>query len=189
MAGEDREIVKNEFGKENYSKKKGEFNWEKNVTPEYFWYNGTAEYYETGEPIVNNELLKLNRLNGSISDSGSKISPFKVMRGRQPFDPENKYLIIPNLYGEKGYWKTFDWTSAAEIGMEEVDLEFSGSVDFIETEMYWPINHMVMPAVNALNCTSCHGKGGENRLDWKALGYPDDPLKKGTREENNFIKQ
>ena len=73
--------------------------------------------------------------------------------------------------------------------MNEVDLDFSDSVDFIETEMYWPINHMVMTADNALKCTSCHGKGGENRLNWKALGYSDDPIKKGTREKNKLIKQ
>jgi octaheme c-type cytochrome (tetrathionate reductase family) len=188
-AGEDREQEKDEFGNEIYSKKKGEFVWAKNVIPEYFWHNGTAEYYAIGEHFENTDLLKLNKLTGSISDSSSKISPFKVMSGKQPYDPENKYLIIPHLYGEDGYWKTFNWISASEIGMNEVDLNFSDSVDFIETEMYWPINHMVMTAANSLKCTSCHGKGGKNRLDWKALGYPDDPIKKGGREKNKLIKQ
>ncbi len=187
--GEDRQEEKDEFGKEKYDKKKGEFIWAKNVVPEYFWYNGKAEYYTIGEKITSAKLVKLNILNGSISDPESKISPFKVMRGKQPFDPVNKYLIVPHLYGEKGYWNTFDWVSASEIGMKEVELEFSGQVDFIETEMYWPINHMVMNADNALKCTSCHGKGGEHRLNWKALGYPDDPIKKGGREKNKLIKQ
>lgn len=187
--GADKEAEVNEFGKETYNKKKGEFVWAKNIIPEYFWHNGTAEYYAIGEQIENTELVKLNSLNGRISDPDSKISPFKVMRGKQPYDPINKYLIIPNLYGQNGYWKTFNWVSASEIGMNEVDLDFSDSVDFIETEMYWPINHMVMTADNALKCTSCHGKGGENRLNWKALGYSDDPIKKGTREKNKLIKQ
>ena len=188
-AGQDKEPVTDEFGKETYNKKKGEFVWAKNVKPEYFWHNGTAEYYKIGEKVENADLLRLNKLNGNISDPTSKISPFKVMRGKQPFDPENDYLIVPNLYGEYGYWKTFDWVSASEIGMKEVNLDFSGSVDFIETEMFWPINHMVKTAKDALRCTSCHGKGGENRLNWKVLGYPDDPIKKGTRKKNKLIKQ
>jgi len=25
-------------------------------------------------------------------------------------------------------------------------------------------------------------------LDWKKLGYPDDPMKKGSREKNGLIK-
>jgi len=72
--------------------------------------------------------------------------------------------------------------------MKQINLEFSGNVSFLETEMYWPINHMVMSSDNALKCTSCHGKGGKNILDWKALGYSGDPIKKGTREKNGLIK-
>jgi len=73
--------------------------------------------------------------------------------------------------------------------MKQINLDFSGSVGFVKTEMYWPINHTVMSSDNALKCTSCHGKGGKRLLDWKALGYPDDPLKKGGRQKNGFIKQ
>jgi hypothetical protein len=187
-AGDDREPIKDEFGEETYDKKKGEFIWVKNVKPDYFWHNGTAKYYEFGEKIENTKLLELNKLNGKISDPDSKISPFKVMKGKQPFDPVNDYLIIPKLYGENGYWKTFNWVSASEEGMKEADLQFSGNVDFIETKMYWPINHMVMSSDNALKCTSCHGKGGEGLLNWKSLGYPDDPIKKGGRVKNKLVK-
>lgn len=188
-AGEDRESTKDEFGKDIYDKKKGEFIRAENVKPEYYWYNGTEKYYELGEKIENTKLLVLNRINGSISEPNSKISPFKVMKGKQPFDSVNKYLIIPKLYEEDGYFKTFNWVSASEIGMEEVNLVFSGSVYFIETKMYWPINHLVMSADNALKCTACHGKGGEGLLNWKSLGYPDDPIKKGGRVKNKLIKE
>jgi hypothetical protein len=187
-AGEDREAEKDEFGKDTYHKKKGEFVWAKNVIPEYYWHNGSADYYEIGKAFDPSKPVALNKLNGSISDKESKISPFKVMKGKQPYDSENNYLIVPHLYGKDGYWKTFDWVSASDKGMESVDLEFSGSVGFAETEMFWPINHMVMSSDNALKCTSCHGKKGENRLDWKKLGYPSDPLKKGGREKKNLIK-
>ncbi len=30
--------------------------------------------------------------------------------------------------------------------------------DFIETEMYWPINHMVAPKEESLSCESCHSR-------------------------------
>nr|MCU0364859.1 hypothetical protein [Ignavibacteriaceae bacterium] len=82
-----------------------------------------------------------------------------------------------------------NWVIASEKGMKIVNLDFSGTVDFIETKMYWPINHMVMSSDNALKCTSCHGKGGEGILNWKELGYPDDPIKKGGRIKNKLIKE
>ena len=189
LAGEDREISKDSFGNETYDKKKGEFKWAMNVQPDYYWYNGSADYYEVGEIIDPQNPVKLNKLNGDIKDPESKISPFKVMRGKQPFDSKNNYIIVPKLYGEDGYWKTFDWVKSSQEGMKQVELEFSGSVGFVETEMYWPINHMVMGSDNVLQCTSCHGKGGEHLLDWKKLGYPDDPIKKGGRVKNRFIKQ
>ena len=44
--------------------------------------------------------------------------------------------------------------------MKDAGLPFSGKVDFIETEMYWPIAHMVAPKEKALACTECHSKNG-----------------------------
>jgi hypothetical protein len=58
--------------------------------------------------------------------------------------------------------------------MTEAGLSFSGEVGFAETIMYWRLNHMVVPADQALNCNDCHTKEG-GRLDWKALGYEGDP--------------
>jgi len=188
-AGDDRESVKNEFGEENYYKSKGELVWAKNIRPEYYWNNGSDDYFELGEKNEKDKLIDFNKPAGKISDPDSKISPYKVMRVRQPYDPANKQLIIPLISGDDGYSTTSNWVSASEIGMQKINLEFSGNVDFIETKMYWPINHMVMSADNALKCTSCHGKGGEGILNWKELGYPDDPLKKGGRIKNKLIKQ
>ena len=116
-----------------------------------------------------------------MDDPNSKIYPFKVMRGKQIYDSENNYLAIPKLFGSDGYWKTFDWNAAAKLGMESVNLDYSGKHNFIETEMYWPINHMVTTAENALSCTSCHGVKGTKRLNWKKLGYNSDPMKSGSR--------
>lgn len=181
-AGTNLQDSVDEFGKPTFNNLKGEFIWGKNVVPQYFWYDGSADYYQLGDTIDPGKPLKINELGGNIKDPNSKISPFKVMRGKQPFDKQNNYLIIPHLYGEDGYWKTFDWVASAEIGMDKVQLDFSGEVDFIETEMYWPIDHMVAPAKDALTCTNCHGIRGDHYLDWKALGYKDDPIKKGVRK-------
>lgn len=188
-AGEDRDSSASNIGEKYYDKKRGELIWSKKIKPEYYWANSKFKYYELGEKIENEDLLELNKPGGKISDVNSKISPFKVLKVKQPYDQVNKYLIIPKLYGEDGYWKTFNWASASEKGMKEINLEFSGSVGFIQTKMYWPINHMVMSAGNALKCTSCHGKGGENLLNWKQLGYPDDPIKKGGRVKNKLVKE
>ncbi len=43
-----------------------------------------------------------------------------------------------------------------------------------DTVRYMGIFHGVPPASKAVPCLGCHSPGG--RLDWKALGYPEDPL-------------
>ncbi len=185
-AGQDRKASRDQFGHENYNKKKGDFVWKKDVQPEYRWHNGGVEYYMFGDKIDTTAIVVLNELNGSIEDTNSKITPFKVMHAKQPFDPVNMTLIVPHLFGPEGYWKTFNWEQAAQIGMEAVGLPFSGNVEFVETDMYWPINHMVAPSEQALRCTDCHGK--KSRFDWEALGYPGDPMKKGGRAEHFDLK-
>ncbi len=187
-AGQNRKVDIDEFGKETYDNKKGDFVWEKNVVPTYVWYDGTRDYYLLGGTVNPDEIVKLNGVNGTIENKDAKITPFKVMRGKQPYDTVNKYLIVPNLFGNKGYWNTFDWNQSAEIGMKSVNLNFSGKLDFIETEMYWPINHMVAPADKALTCSGCHGRSENKRLDWEKLGYPKNPMISKGRVENNFFK-
>ena len=81
-----------------------------------------------------------------------------------------------------GYWKHFDWNKAAEVGMEKAGLEYSGKYGWVETEMYWSLNHMVAPAEQALKCTNCHGKGKNKRIDWDELGFEGDQMYKKYRE-------
>ena len=168
-----------------YSKLKGDLTWAKNVKPVYRWFNGKADYYMLGDKISENP-LQMNKLNGDVSDAKSKIYPFKLMKGKQIYDTENNYLIVPRVFGEGGFWKEFDWNKAAEIGMKEVNLAYSGKHGFVETEMLWPINHMVAGKGETLKCNDCHGSKGN--FDWKALGYNDDPLKKGGRIRNKLVK-
>ena len=46
--------------------------------------------------------------------------------------------------------------------------------DWVRSVRYMGISHEVQPADRALKCAECHGPKG--RLDWKALGYEQDPL-------------
>lgn len=177
-AGQDKKGKKDEYGKKLYVKKKGTFKWGKNVVPEYFWFNGKVTYHKLGEKIKDpKKVLVFNPLEGAKDDPNSRLMPFKVMRGKQMYDTENKMLIIPHLFGKGGYWKTWDWNKAFISGMKQAGLPYSGKFGWIETKMHWSINHMVAPKEKALKCKDCHGK--KSRLNWLALGYKNgDPRKK-----------
>lgn len=182
-AGQDINPDPDEFGKPVYNKKKGDFLWEKNVIPAYKWYNGQADYYQAGDKIDPENLVEINKLSGNIYDENAKITPFKLMRGKQIYDSKNHYLITPKMFGEGGYWTTFDWDEASEIGMAVSNLAYSGKYDFVETKMYWPVNHMVAPAEKSLKCTDCHTRKDTKRLNWQELGYKGDPMTVGGRAE------
>ena len=163
------------------------------MTPEYYWHNGKTDYYLLGEEIKDpSKLLIFNKLEGTFKDKKSKISPFKVMRGKQYYDSKTKKLLVPKLFGKDGYWEILDWDKAFTAGMKSVGLKYSGSYAPIETEMYWPVFHMVATKEKALGgkenrCSVCHAKQGKKGLmDWKALGYSGDPKKK---DHNSRIKQ
>jgi hypothetical protein len=123
------------------------------------WFNGTADHYILGAPIKSVP-VKINPLFGSHSDKESKIIPVKIHLGDQIYDVKNNILIQPKLYsdfeGDSAFWKDFDWHTASEAGMKRVGLPYSGEFGFIETEMYWPINHMVAPKEQTLGCAECH---------------------------------
>ncbi|QTA80936.1 Putative cytochrome c family protein, OhcA-like [Desulfonema limicola] len=150
---------KGEHGKAEYSSKKGSFVWEKNVKPEYFWYNGSIYSLTARDTIDPSKIVQVNRPLGSPDDVNSRISPFKVHKGKQPYDKENKTLLIPHLFGKKesgAYWADFDWKKSLASGMEKAALPFSGEFDFVETTYVFPTTHMVAPRENALSCNECH---------------------------------
>lgn len=154
-------------GNHNYLSIKGNFVYDDHVIPEYYWFNGTANHYMIEEQIESVP-LQMNTLYGKYHDGDlreegaeiSKIWPVKVHRGKQVYDPVNNTLIQPKLHaptkGEGAYWKDFDWDTASRLGMDNIGLPYSGEFDFVETEMYWPLNHMVAPAEESLKCVDCH---------------------------------
>ena len=123
-------------------------------------------------------MVDLNRPHGSRGSPGALIVPFKVHRGKQPYDTQNNILLVAQTYGENGFWSKYDWRQALQLGSAAAGLTFSGNFGFIATRMFWPLSHMVAPAAHALSCVDCHSDGG--RLDWQALGYDTDPALRTT---------
>jgi octaheme c-type cytochrome (tetrathionate reductase family) len=148
------------LGNHTYLSIKGSFVWSRNVVPEYIWFNGTADHYLLGDTIDETNTVVLNPLYGSHGDPESKIVPVKVHRGDQIYDKQYKTLIQAKLYspqvGDSAYWSDFNWETAVAAGMKRVGLPYSGDYGFVETEMYWPINHMVAPKEQSLACNACH---------------------------------
>nr|MBF0223709.1 tetrathionate reductase family octaheme c-type cytochrome [Desulfobulbaceae bacterium] len=189
-AGEDRITPEHdEYGKSTYDKKKGDFIWGKDVVPTYAWYNGSGGAYHLGNKIDPDAITKLSWPEGDREDAKAKIYPFKVHKGMQIYDKKYSYLITPKVFGSKkdpdAYWVNYDWNKAAAAGMKASGLAYSGEYGFAPTEMYWRINHMVVPAKDALSCLDCHGDKG--RFDWKALGYKADPMRDKSASRSRHI--
>jgi hypothetical protein len=169
-----------------YLKKKGSFQYAQNVRPEYYWYNGRAYRYLTGDKIDPAKVVQINYPLGSSGDPEAKIWPFKVHRGKQVYDKKYKHLLTPRTWGPGGYWSEFDWDQACRLGCASTDLAYSGEYGFVETAMYWPLSHMVQSKENALQCVDCHGSRGV--MDWQALGYEGDPAFRGNRRRMELLR-
>lgn len=156
-------------GNHNYLSIKGNFVYNDHVIPEYFWFNGIANHQLITDKITTIP-VQMNTLYGSYNDKGThqkshapaKIWPVKVHRGKQIYDTVNMTLIQPKLWdkesGKGAYWTDFDWNKAAELGMAACGMPYSGEYGFVETEMYWPLNHQVSPANESLKCIDCHSR-------------------------------
>jgi octaheme c-type cytochrome (tetrathionate reductase family) len=141
-----------------YDSKKGAFELGENVIPEYVWFNGEVAYTLLGDKIGKEPgNIPINRFGGSPTDGKSRIWPVKLFRGVQPYDPVNQTLLVPHTYGTDvaAYGVSFNWEKAAAKGMADAGAPFSGKVDFIRTEMLWPITHMVAPRAGTVACSEC----------------------------------
>lgn len=153
---------KNEFNFSKYDSKKGDFVWKKNVTPEYYWFNGSISNTTARDVIDPSKPVRLAWPKGDRNDPNARIMPFKVHRGKQPYDVVNKTIVIPHLFGkdDAAYWKSFDWQAAITAGMAYSGLPYSGQFNFVETEYVYPITHMVAPKDKSLACNACHSAQG-----------------------------
>lgn len=155
--------ITGEYGKHSYDTRKGSFVWEKNVEPEYFWFNGSLEYVLFTDTIDPSQPVSLNSVQGERGEKRARIYPFKVHKAKQPYDTGQNTMAALHLFSPKeptAYWGSFDWDKAIESGMEYVGLTYSGEFDFVETVYHFPITHMVAPKENSLACSECHARDG-----------------------------
>ncbi len=163
-------FIKDEHGHLKYSAAKGDFKYAENVRPDYKWYNGTVEQVSITDKldkyIAKDGVLELNRIEGSASDKDARIWPFKVMHGKQAYDPVNNTLVVNHVFGndDTALWKNYDYTKSIKAGMDYAGLPYSGKFDFIETRMNWFITHMVAPKEKAVPCQECHTRAADGRL-------------------------
>ena len=153
----------NEDKTEEYSSKHGTSHFGSNLVPEYFWWNGISDKTTLETKIDPADTVQINRLHGNYMDKNSKIYPFKVMRAKQPYDTKNNTIVQFHTFGPKGsgaLWSDFDWGKSIEAGMDYAGQPYSGHFDFVYSESYWPINHMVSQSKDALTCVECHSSNG-----------------------------
>ncbi len=163
------------LGNPIYTSIKGDAGWQTNVVPEYYWFNGTADHHLISDKVdTTKSSLKINTLFGWHDDAESRITPMKVHRGRQPYDPVYLTILQAKLWdreeGKGALWVDLDWKRALEEGMSYLDRPFSGQWDFITTEMFLPVNHMVSPSEQALQCQDCHTRSN-GRMEMVAGAY------------------
>ena len=148
------------LGKEVYMSIKGTMTWEKNVKPEYFWFNGSMRTLTVKDIIDPATVVAVTEPVGGPGDANARIFPFKVHHNRQPYDKVNKTLLAPLLSGEDGYWTTFDWPRAISKGQAALGVPYSGEYDFVPTTYVFPTTHMVAPKDNVVACSECHVNQG-----------------------------
>lgn len=140
----------------------GEIRWGEDLVPTYAWFDGTMRHTLPSQTIDPSGVVDINHFRGRYGDPEARIWPFKMMRGKQPYDPVHDRLVYMQLFGdtEEAYWEGLDWQPAISSAMQAAGLDFSGEVAFAETRMAWPITHMVAPAEDALACEACHARDG-----------------------------
>jgi octaheme c-type cytochrome (tetrathionate reductase family) len=156
------QFVKDSAGRRAFDSKKGNFVWDSYLKPEYRWFNGKVAFKTLGDKIDPTRTVEINHPEGRPDEPRARIWPFKVHRGKQAYDPENRNLLVVHTAGEddSALWHNFDWPKAIQAGMQTAGLPWSGKYDFVATEMSWPIAHMVAPKGDAVPCAQCHSDAG-----------------------------
>jgi octaheme c-type cytochrome (tetrathionate reductase family) len=160
-------VIKGADGKQIYNGKKGAFRWERDLTPEFFWYDGSMSHVAVEDEIDPSGEVWLQKPNGARGDGKSKLFPFKVHRGRTPYDVQRANMVIPKLLGKPGtgaFWGDYNWDEAIRLGMASVEVPYSGEYGFVTTAYAYPVTHQVMPKEHTTDCVACHVKKGKKEL-------------------------
>jgi octaheme c-type cytochrome (tetrathionate reductase family) len=145
-----------------YKSIKGDFKYGENLVPEYRWFNGEMVYTLIDTKFDPSNPVDINHVEGSADDPKARITPFKRMHTVQPYDKGNNTLVYMHLWGDDpdAFWGNYSFARAIDAGMAKENLPYSGDYGFIDTYSYWPINHMVAPKEQALDCAQCHSADG-----------------------------
>jgi hypothetical protein len=146
---------------------------QKNVQPVYAWYNGYTRAQLPGEPVMRLKDRSVGMMvpQGSRFDPKSRIYAFKLHRGKLPVLTGKNWIIPITVehFFHDGKIDSAVKTAAKEMyGLDQIEYSWT------DTSRYMGIFHGVQPASKALGCLDCHSPTG--RMDWKALGYREDPL-------------
>lgn len=214
QAGKKLEATKDEYGMPTFHPKKGVFRWGKNVRPVYEWYNGTHKRHLVGDKLADSGITTLNQPLGAFNDPKAKISPFKLYQAIQPIDAKTRTLVIPKLFKgfwDHLDWKRaisdgmkeVDRPFSGEYGFAKTQMLIAINHEIV------PANKALRCAdchsEKAVTCKRCHKNSGEDQfhalddgpcrqchgrsekkwMDFKALGYKDDPALVGGR--NRFF--
>jgi len=144
------------FEKHNYMSIKGEMVWDKNVKPEYYWFNGSINSMTIKDIIDPEKTVQISSPLGNPDSKDSRIFPFKVHKGRQPYDKVHNTLLAPLLSDPDGYWANLNWDISLTKGMAAIGMPYSGQFGFVDTRYILPITHMVAPKDNVVSCNECH---------------------------------
>lgn len=151
---------------------------ESDVVPEYAWWNGRTRHQEMGvEARAGKDgVIATMAPVGRKKDREARIYPFKVHRATLPRLVDSGWLspiAVDEFFVDGDLEKAVDEGMHAAYGLDHAAYEW------VPVRRHMGIYHGVVPAEDALDCLDCHG--AESRLDWKALGYKEDPVRKRLR--------
>lgn len=158
-----RPIVEyDEQGNVTYATQKGHMAYGENLEPVLRWFDGRIQYQPVGAEVQVDGITLLAEPLGEAKQTNAKIFPFHEFTSALPYDVESETLVPINLSGRgrEPFWNGYDWKRALTAGAKAADLEFSGEYDFAQTQWLSPLNHMVAPKEQALDCQSCHRDDG-----------------------------
>ncbi|MFP5337300.1 MAG: cytochrome C, partial [Gammaproteobacteria bacterium] len=104
----------------------------------------------------------INTFHGTPGAADARVWPVKTFHSRQPYDLVHRTLLVPHtaLPDDTAFWFNFDWAKALQAGADATGAPYSGQFGFVDTQMLWPITHMVAPKEQALDCAQCHAAKG-----------------------------
>lgn len=144
---------------------------ESNLLPEYVFWNRLSDNYLLGDDasLTYDELRNTYPTSRPMGDNrDGKLYPFKYKTAVQPKTVADDRLIVLDTFE---YLKgSGNVAAAVEKGLVNMGYPADEPYEWIETDTLQLLNHGVIPAADALRCSSCHEN--RDRMDLSGeLGY------------------